>query len=62
LRQRPQHQREISRATATAILTLLSAGAELRFACGFAAGAKFDGEFAARSQTYTGTATVRWAW
>ena len=41
---------------------LASAGAELRFANGIAFGAKFDGEFAARSQTYTGTGTVRYTW
>jgi uncharacterized protein with beta-barrel porin domain len=41
---------------------LASAGAELRFANGVALGAKFDGEFAARSQTYAGTATVRYVW
>jgi outer membrane autotransporter protein len=41
---------------------LVSAGAELRFASGLALGAKFDGEFAARSQTYAGTATVRYTW
>jgi len=41
---------------------LLSAGAELRFASRFSIGAKFDGEFASRSQTYAGTATVRYEW
>ncbi len=41
---------------------LTSAGAELRFANGLAVGAKFDGEFAATSQTYAGTATVRYTW
>jgi outer membrane autotransporter protein len=42
--------------------TLASAGAEWRFANGFALGAKFDGEFAARSQTYASTGTVRYLW
>jgi len=41
---------------------LASAGAELRFANGLALGAKFDGEFAVRSETYAGTATVRYTW
>jgi uncharacterized protein with beta-barrel porin domain len=41
---------------------LITAGAEWRFANGFALGAKFDGEFAPRSQTYAGTATARYAW
>jgi outer membrane autotransporter protein len=41
---------------------LASAGAEWRFAGGLALGAKFDGEFAARSQTYAGTGTVRYTW
>jgi outer membrane autotransporter protein len=41
---------------------LVSAGAELRFANGFALGAKFDGEFAARSQTFAAAATVRYTW
>jgi outer membrane autotransporter protein len=41
---------------------LVAAGAELRFANGVSLAAKFDGEFAARSQTYAGTATVRYSW
>jgi len=41
---------------------LASAGAELRLANGFAVGAKFDGEFAGRSQTSAGTATVSYKW
>ncbi len=43
-------------------LALLSSGAELRLAGGFSIGARFDGEFASRSQTYAGTATVRYEW
>jgi outer membrane autotransporter protein len=42
--------------------TLASAGAEWRFANGFALGAKFDGEFASHGQTYAGTGTVRYLW
>ena len=41
---------------------LLSAGAEIRLASGMSFGAKFDGEFARRSQTYAGTGTVRYVW
>jgi uncharacterized protein with beta-barrel porin domain len=41
---------------------LASAGAEWRFANGFGLGAKFDGELAPRSQTYAGTATLRYTW
>jgi uncharacterized protein with beta-barrel porin domain len=41
---------------------LASAGAELRFASGWSLGAKFDGEFAARSQTYAGTGALRYVW
>ena len=41
---------------------LLSAGAEIRLASGVSFGAKFDGEFAGRSQTYAGTGTVRYVW
>jgi len=41
---------------------LVSAGAELRFASNVALLAKFDGEFANRSQTYAGTGTVRYTW
>jgi outer membrane autotransporter protein len=41
---------------------LTSAGAELRLINGFSLLAKFDGEFAAHSQTYAGTGTVRYVW
>lgn len=41
---------------------LLSVGAEIRLASGLSFGAKFDGEFANRSQTYAGTGTVRSVW
>jgi outer membrane autotransporter protein len=41
---------------------LASAGAEWRFANGFAFGVKFDGEFAVHAQTYAGTATLRYLW
>jgi hypothetical protein len=43
-------------------LGLASAGAELRFAGRWTLAAKFDGEFAAHSQTYAGTASVRLDW
>lgn len=41
---------------------LLSAGAWLRFAYGLSVGARFDSEFAGRSQTYAGTGVVRYMW
>ncbi len=41
---------------------LASAGAELRLINGLFLLGKFDGEFAAHSQTYAGTGTVRYAW
>ena len=41
---------------------LLSAGAEIRLASGVSFSAKFDGEFASRSQTYAGTGTARYVW
>lgn len=43
-------------------LALVSAGAELCLVNGWTARAKFDGEFARGSQTYTGTARLRYAW
>jgi len=52
----------VNGANAAADSALASAGAELRLANGLAVGAKFDGEFAGRSQTYIGTATVRYRW
>jgi uncharacterized protein with beta-barrel porin domain len=41
---------------------LASAGAEIRLRSGWSAMAKFDGEFASGSQTYTGTGRVRYQW
>ena len=41
---------------------LVSTGAELRLANGVKFSGKFEGEFAAHSQTYGGTGTLRWAW
>jgi outer membrane autotransporter protein len=41
---------------------LVSAGAELRLANGVSLLGKFDGEFANNSQTYAGTATLRYTW
>jgi autotransporter-associated beta strand protein len=41
---------------------LTSAGAELRLINGVSLLGKFDGEFAAHSQTYAGTGTVRYVW
>jgi uncharacterized protein with beta-barrel porin domain len=41
---------------------LASAGAELIVTSHLSVLAKFDGEFAAGSQTYAGTGTVRYTW
>jgi uncharacterized protein with beta-barrel porin domain len=43
-------------------LALATAGAEWRWRNGWSFMAKFDGEFAKRSDTYSGTARVRYAW
>ena len=43
-------------------LALLTAGADYRLANNVSVGAKFDGELASNSQTYAGTATVRYTW
>ena len=43
-------------------LALVTTGAEWRWRSGWAVMAKFDGEFASRSQTYTGTARVKYSW
>lgn len=52
----------VAGATAVPDLALLSAGAELRLASGWSLAGRFDGEFADRGQTYSGTGTVRYAW
>ena len=41
---------------------LASAGAELHMTANWSLAAKFDGEFAAGSQTYAGTGTLRYTW
>jgi outer membrane autotransporter protein len=43
-------------------LALLTGGAEWRLASGVSFLAKFDGEFANRSQTYSGTGRLRYTW
>ncbi|MBV8746702.1 MAG: autotransporter outer membrane beta-barrel domain-containing protein, partial [Xanthobacteraceae bacterium] len=43
-------------------LGVVTAGAELRLASGWALMGKFDGEFGSGTQTYAGTARVRYAW
>jgi outer membrane autotransporter protein len=43
-------------------LLLASAGLEVKLRQGLSVGAKFDGEFASGSRTYTGTGTVRYTW
>jgi outer membrane autotransporter protein len=41
---------------------LTSVGADLHFVNGVTLGAKFDGEFSGRSQTYGGAGTIRYNW
>jgi T5SS/PEP-CTERM-associated repeat protein len=43
-------------------LALVTAGADYRLASNISVGGKFDGEFGGRSQTYAGTASVRYVW
>ncbi|MBV8512998.1 MAG: autotransporter domain-containing protein [Xanthobacteraceae bacterium] len=43
-------------------LAVVTAGAELRLAQGISLMGKFDGEFGAGTQTYAGTARVRYVW
>ena len=43
-------------------LALVSAGAELRMRNSISLGARFDGEFAGRSQTYAGLGTAKYGW
>jgi uncharacterized protein with beta-barrel porin domain len=43
-------------------LLLVSTGAEFVFRNGFSIGARFDGEFAERSQKYAGTGRLRYTW
>ena len=43
-------------------LALASVGAELRLVNNVSLGARFDGEFSDRAQTYSGTGTVRYRW
>jgi outer membrane autotransporter protein len=52
----------VNGATPPADLALLTAGAEWRRPHGWAFLAKFDGEFAARTRTYAGTARVKYSW
>jgi uncharacterized protein with beta-barrel porin domain len=52
----------VNGATPAKNLALTSAGAELRLINGVSLLGKFDGEFAAHSQTYAGTGTVRYVW
>jgi len=41
---------------------LITAGAEIKLRSGWSVMAKFDGEFASGSQTYTGTGKLRYTW
>jgi outer membrane autotransporter protein len=49
-------------ANPAADLGVVTAGAELRMASGWGLMGKFDGEFAPRTQTYAGTARLRYVW
>jgi uncharacterized protein with beta-barrel porin domain len=52
----------VNGATVPTNSALASAGAELHITTNWSVAAKFDGEFAPSSQTYTGTGTLRYAW
>lgn len=52
----------VNGATPAKDAALASAGAELKFSNGVSLSATFDGELAARSTTYSGTASLRYAW
>jgi autotransporter-associated beta strand protein/T5SS/PEP-CTERM-associated repeat protein len=52
----------VNGAKPTADLAVMTAGAEIRMANGWALMGKFDGEFGQGTQTYAGTARVRYAW
>src|SRR5450631_3477352 len=52
----------VNGATPAHDLALVTGGAEWRLASGVSLLAKFDGEFANRSQTYSGTGRIRYAW
>jgi uncharacterized protein with beta-barrel porin domain len=52
----------VNSATPAHDLALVTGGAEWRLAGGVSLLAKFDGEFADRSQTYSGTGRIRYIW
>jgi outer membrane autotransporter protein len=52
----------VNGAKPAADLGVVTAGAEIRMASGWALMGKFDGEFGSGTQTYVGTARVRYAW
>jgi uncharacterized protein with beta-barrel porin domain len=52
----------VNGATPAHDLALVTGGAEWRLASGVSLLAKFDGEFANRSQTYSGTGRIRYTW
>ncbi len=52
----------VNRAAPPANSALATASAELQLARSWSVMARFDGEFAHRSQTYTGTGTLRYTW
>jgi outer membrane autotransporter protein len=52
----------VNGAAPPADLALVTAGAEWRLRSNWSLMGRFDGEFGAGAQTYTGTARVRYAW
>ena len=52
----------VNGAKPVADLGVVTAGAELRMASGWALIGKFDGEFGSGTQTYAGTARARYVW
>jgi outer membrane autotransporter protein len=52
----------VSGAKPAADLAVMTVGAELRMASGWALMGKFDGEFGTGTQTYVGTARLRYVW
>ena len=57
-----QHELARRRRLSGKFCACLRRGAELRLANGISLFGKFDGEFANNSQTYAGTATLRYTW
>jgi uncharacterized protein with beta-barrel porin domain len=52
----------VTGAATPANFALTTAAAELHMSANWSLIAKFDGEFAATAQTYSGTGTLRYSW